>query len=163
MKRFREALKTVMPSREVRRIAGLAYDLRSHTGHQGSLFGSEKTFGYSPHLSLLNVAGDAVFDYVILGELRNASRHVWLPLPGPDGGPVRLAGLEQALPDPWQDYREQRARETPPGSRPRADPPRRRPRRRARHCRGSVPVAAGIWPAGETRLTPATRPSMERR
>jgi hypothetical protein len=76
MKRFREALKTVMTSREVRRIAGLAYDLRSHTGHQGSLFGSEKTFGYSPHLSLFNVAGDAVFDYVILGELRNASRHV---------------------------------------------------------------------------------------
>ena len=76
MKRFREALKTVMTSREVRRIAGLAYDLRSHTGHQGSLFGSEKTFGYSPHLSLFNVAGDAVFDYVILGELRNASRQV---------------------------------------------------------------------------------------
>ena len=24
---------------------------------------------------------------------------------------MRLAGLEQALPDPWQDYREQRARE----------------------------------------------------
>lgn len=76
MKRFREALKTVMTSREVRSIAGLAYDLRSYTGHQGSLFGSEKTFGYSPHLSLFNVAGDAVFDYVILGELRNASRQV---------------------------------------------------------------------------------------
>ena len=76
MKRFREALKTVMTSREVRRIAGLAYDLRSHTGHQGSLFGSEKTVGYSPHLSLFNVAGNAVFDYVILGEQRNASRQV---------------------------------------------------------------------------------------
>lgn len=24
---------------------------------------------------------------------------------------MRLTGLEQALPDPWQDYREQRARE----------------------------------------------------
>jgi hypothetical protein len=76
MKRFRKALKTVMTSREVRRIAGLAYDLRSRTGHQGSLFGSEGTFGYSPHLSLFNVAGDAVFDYVILGELRSASRQV---------------------------------------------------------------------------------------
>ena len=75
-KRFREALKTVMTSREVRRIAGLAYDLRSHPGHQGRLVGSEKTFGYSPHLSLFNVAGDAVFDYVLLGELRNASRQV---------------------------------------------------------------------------------------
>ena len=77
MKRFREALKTVITSREVRRIAGLAYDLRSHTGHQGSLFGSERRrSGYSPHLSLFNVAVDAVFDYVILGELRNASRQV---------------------------------------------------------------------------------------
>jgi hypothetical protein len=36
---------------------------------------------------------------------------VWLPLHGADGGPVRLIGLEQALPDPWQDYRQQRARE----------------------------------------------------
>jgi hypothetical protein len=35
----------------------------------------------------------------------------WLPLPGHPGGQVRLAGLEQALPDPWQDYRDRRARE----------------------------------------------------
>jgi hypothetical protein len=28
---------------------------------------------------LFNVAGDAVFDYVILGELRNASRQVLCP------------------------------------------------------------------------------------
>jgi hypothetical protein len=35
----------------------------------------------------------------------------WLPLHGADSGPVRLAGLEDALPDPWQDYRHQRARE----------------------------------------------------
>ena len=75
-KRFRKALKTVMTAREVQRISGLAYDLRSYTGHQGSLFGSEKTFGYSPHLSLFNVADDAVFDYMVLGELRNASRRV---------------------------------------------------------------------------------------
>jgi hypothetical protein len=34
----------------------------------------------------------------------------WLPLHG-TGGAVRLAGLEQALPDPWQDYRQERARE----------------------------------------------------
>jgi hypothetical protein len=71
-----QGAQTVMTSREVKRISGLAYDLRSHTGHQGSLFGPEQTFGYSPHLSLFNVAGDAVFDYVILGELRNASRQV---------------------------------------------------------------------------------------
>jgi hypothetical protein len=35
----------------------------------------------------------------------------WLPLTGHAGGPVRLAGLEQALPDPWRDHRDQRARE----------------------------------------------------
>ena len=75
-KRFRKALKTVMTNREVDQVAGIAYDLRSHTGHRGSLFGSEKTFGYSPHLALFTVADDTVFDYVILGELRNASRKV---------------------------------------------------------------------------------------
>jgi hypothetical protein len=75
-KRFRKALKTVMTNREVDRVAGIAYELRSHTGHRGSLFGSEKTFGYSPHLALFKVADDAVFDYMILGELRNASRRV---------------------------------------------------------------------------------------
>ena len=73
-KRFRKALKTVMTRREVDRVAGIAYDLRSYTGHRGSLFGSEKTFGYAPHLPLFQVADDAMFDYMILGELRNASR-----------------------------------------------------------------------------------------
>ena len=74
--RFRKALKTVMTNREVKRISGIAYDLRSRTGHRGSLFGSEQTFGYSHHLTLFRVADDAVFDYMILGELRNASREV---------------------------------------------------------------------------------------
>jgi len=36
---------------------------------------------------------------------------VWLPLPGHTGGQVRLIDLDLALPDPWQDYRKQRARE----------------------------------------------------
>jgi len=60
MKRFREALKTVMTSREVRRIAGLG--LRPPVLHRspGQPFGSEKTFGYLPHLSLFIVAGDPV-------------------------------------------------------------------------------------------------------
>ena len=35
---------------------------------------------------------------------------VWLPLHW-TGGAVRLTSLEHALPDPWQDYRQQRARE----------------------------------------------------
>ena len=86
-KRFRKALKTVMTSREVQRISGLAYDLRSYTGHLGSLFGLEKRFGYSPRLSLFNVAGDAVFDYMVLPELRNASRQV----PGQGARQARLS------------------------------------------------------------------------
>ena len=58
------------------RIAEIAYHLRSSTGHTGILFGSERTFGYSPHLRLFEAASDAVFDYCILGQLRNASRRV---------------------------------------------------------------------------------------
>ena len=34
----------------------------------------------------------------------------WLPLHG-TGGAVRLIGLERAVPDPWQDYRQERASE----------------------------------------------------
>ena len=65
-----------MTNREMEQVAAIAYPLRSSTGHTGSLFGSEKTFGYSPHLRLFEAASDAVFDYAILGQLRNASRRV---------------------------------------------------------------------------------------
>ena len=74
-KRFRKALKTVMTDREVKQIARLAYGLRSSTGHSGSLFGSEVTFGYSHH-RLFEAPYTAVFDYGVLGHLRNASRRV---------------------------------------------------------------------------------------
>lgn len=36
---------------------------------------------------------------------------VWLPLPGGTGSQIRLIDLDTAIGDPWQDYREQRARE----------------------------------------------------
>jgi hypothetical protein len=36
---------------------------------------------------------------------------VWLPLTGHQGRQVRLIDLDAALPDPWQDYRQQRARQ----------------------------------------------------
>ena len=75
-KRFRKALKTVMTNREVEKIWEIAYTLRSFTGHRGTLFGSERTYGYSHYGSLFDTADDAVFDYVILGRLRNASRQV---------------------------------------------------------------------------------------
>ena len=75
----------------------------------------------------------------------------WLPLLWTDGGQVRLTDLEQALPDPWQDYREQRARER----REAADREQalRRASERARR-RGGVPagVCAGVQPASVWRL-----------
>jgi len=75
-------------------IAEIAYHLRASTGHTGSLLGWEKTFCYSHHLRLFEPTSDAVFDYAILGQLRNASRQVlaralgrpWMrryPQPGP--------------------------------------------------------------------------------
>jgi hypothetical protein len=75
-KRFRKALKTVMTNREVEEIWKIAYTLRSFTGHTGTLFGSENTYGYSHYGSLFDTADDAVLDYVILGQLRNAGRRV---------------------------------------------------------------------------------------
>ena len=36
---------------------------------------------------------------------------IWLPLPGHTSGQMHLIDLDLALPDPWQDYRKQRARE----------------------------------------------------
>ena len=75
-KRFRKALKTVMTNREVEKIWDTAYTLRSSTGHSGTLFGSERTYGYSHYGSLFDTADDAIFDYIILGQLRNASRRV---------------------------------------------------------------------------------------
>jgi hypothetical protein len=74
-KRFRAALKTVMSNREVKQLATLAYDLRSITGHTGDLFGSEHAFGY-PLMLLFQQTGDVIFDYAVLGKLRQATRRV---------------------------------------------------------------------------------------
>jgi hypothetical protein len=45
-RRFRKALRTVMSNKEAERLA-YAHDLRSKTGHEGQLFGTEGTYGYS--------------------------------------------------------------------------------------------------------------------
>lgn len=74
-KRFRKALKTILTNREVKQLAGRAYTLRSHTGHRGSLFGSEETFGYG-HMLMFRLMDDFVFDSSLLGELRHISRRV---------------------------------------------------------------------------------------
>ncbi|MEU9411625.1 hypothetical protein AB0E08_38840 [Streptomyces sp. NPDC048281] len=73
--RFRRALKTVMTQKEVKQLAGVAYDLRSFTGHRGTLFGSEHTFGFWP-MSLFKPGDDSLFDLQMVGELRHASRQV---------------------------------------------------------------------------------------
>jgi hypothetical protein len=56
-------------------------------------------------------AGLRIATAAIDPRLTSPAGPVWLPLPVPAGGQVRRAGLEQALPDPWQDYRERRPRE----------------------------------------------------
>ncbi|WP_316762443.1 hypothetical protein [Streptomyces herbicida] len=73
--RFRKALKTVMTQKEIKQLASDAYPLRSFTGHRGTLFGSEHTFGYWP-TSLFKPGDDSVFDLHVVGELRHASRRV---------------------------------------------------------------------------------------
>jgi hypothetical protein len=73
-RRFRKALKTVMSNKKVEQLA-YAYDTRSKTGHEGQLFGTEGTYGYSGFSPFKpDVAG--VFDLVMLGEIRNACRAV---------------------------------------------------------------------------------------
>lgn len=74
-KRFRKALKTVMTQKEVRGISEFAYDLRSHTGHRGALFGSEPTFGYSLG-QLFTPALNQGLDLVLLERLHQAGRRV---------------------------------------------------------------------------------------
>jgi hypothetical protein len=83
--RFRKALKTVMTQKQVKQLAGPAYELRSLTGHRGTLFGSEQTFGFSP-MSLFSPRHDVAFDLVLVSEIMHASRQVlikalatWMP------------------------------------------------------------------------------------
>jgi hypothetical protein len=73
-RRFREALRTVLTPKEVRRL-GYAYDVRSQTAHSGALFGTEETLGFG-HMSPFEYdLGDA-FSLFMVGEIRNASRRV---------------------------------------------------------------------------------------
>jgi hypothetical protein len=71
---FRKALKTVMSNKKAEQLA-YAYEIRSKTGHEGLLFGTEVTYGYSGfspfHLDMVGV-----FDLMMLGEIRNACRAV---------------------------------------------------------------------------------------
>ncbi|MBN9743520.1 hypothetical protein DMP23_20975 [Amycolatopsis sp. A1MSW2902] len=72
-KRFRKALKTVLSNTEIRHFATVAYKIRSSTGHEGSLFRWEQTFGRLP-FSLFQTVPN--FDISRLGEMRNVSQQV---------------------------------------------------------------------------------------
>jgi hypothetical protein len=73
--RFRRGLRTVVSGNQASKVSKYAYKARSTTGHQGSLLGSERYYGYEPS-SLFGVAGSTVFDVSMLREIRDLSRAV---------------------------------------------------------------------------------------
>lgn len=73
--RFRRGLRTVMSGNRANKISKYAYTARSTTGHQGSLLGSERFYGYEP-MSMFNVSSTTVFDVSMLREIRHVSRSV---------------------------------------------------------------------------------------
>ncbi len=74
-RRFREALKTVLPAAEVKALADEAYGVRSKTGHEGQLFGAEQTFGYT-NFSLFQFDDADVFDFGLVWPIRKACREL---------------------------------------------------------------------------------------
>lgn len=73
-KRFRKALKTVMTNSQVRKLS-YAYDVRSATAHDGTMFGSEETLGHG-WMSPFEYDLRSTFGISLLGGIRNASRRV---------------------------------------------------------------------------------------
>jgi hypothetical protein len=73
--RFRKGLRTVMSGNQANKISKYAYSLRSTTGHQGSLLGSERFYGFEPP-SLFKISFSTAFDFTMLDEIRNVSRTV---------------------------------------------------------------------------------------
>lgn len=64
-----------MSGNQANKISRYAYQARSTTGHQGSLLGSERFYGYEP-MSMFNVTSSTTFDYSMLGEIQQLSRAV---------------------------------------------------------------------------------------
>jgi len=73
-RRFRNALRTVMTKKKADQLA-YAYEIRSKTGHEGQLFGTEGTYGYS-RISPFELDRAYAFDLVMLADIRNACRTV---------------------------------------------------------------------------------------
>ena len=74
-RRFRAALKTVMSNRQIKQMADLAYTIRSKTGHEGMLFGTETSFGYGD-FSLFRHDERDTFDLLMVDEIAAACRAV---------------------------------------------------------------------------------------
>lgn len=53
----------------------LSYGLRSETGHEGQLFGSEQTFGYT-NFSLFQFDDADVFDFGLVWLMRKVCREL---------------------------------------------------------------------------------------
>jgi hypothetical protein len=73
-RRFREALKLVLPGTEVKYLAAF-YEQRSKTVHEGRLHGDELTIGAWPHLRVF--APRPMFEefrYQVVWKTRKASR-----------------------------------------------------------------------------------------
>jgi len=73
-RRFRKALRTVMTANEAGKLAH-AYDRRSATAHDGTLFGTEQTLGY-PRISAFEYDSRFMFDILMVGQIRRASLRV---------------------------------------------------------------------------------------
>ncbi len=67
---------------------------------------ARRALAASPEAGDLRIATAALDPH-----LTSPAGSVWLPLLGHQGRQVRLIDLDAALPDPWRDYRQQRARE----------------------------------------------------
>ena len=73
-KRFYKALRTVFSRREADRLRRV-YETRSRTGHEGSLFGTERTLGLAP-MALFGLPAESTFDHAFVRPLQDASAQV---------------------------------------------------------------------------------------
>lgn len=114
--RFRAGLSTVIAEDDVKKFAAFAYNIRSSTGHQGTLFAGERVYGLGG-LSMFTGSPDVAFSQRMLRDMRNISRAVLtreLVLRAgagqqtPDAGEsserswMTLAGIVPAVVDPYR-------------------------------------------------------------
>ena len=73
-RRFREALRLVLPDDEVRKLAKV-YESRSKTAHEGRLHGGEMTYWSMPSPRIFTPRLESMdFRYQLVWQLRSVSR-----------------------------------------------------------------------------------------